>query len=333
MSEINNPHDRFFKELLSQRANARDFLRYYLPHEIVAEFDLRKIELVSDEFVDEELNQHLADLLYRVKLKRGEDAFVFVLFEHKSSPEKFVAFQIFRYIVRLWDKFSRQGIQCFPVIYPIVLYHGRRTWRVPRNLRAIVDIKTDSPFLNFVPDFEYYLIDLAELKEEDLHGTPYLRAGLLVLKYIFDRELEKHLPAVFQALKAQPPQSLIEHFKTVSIYLSKVKNAVEPEQLKQAIKVVFQEEGDLQMADFFQEWINQGLQVGMQQGLQQGVQQGQTEMTLALLEVKVGKLSKSVQNQIKKLPSKEVMELGIALLGFSSKKDLQTWMSQHVKAN
>ena len=56
-------------------------------------------------------------------------------------------------------------------------------------------------------------------------------------------------------------------------------------------------------------------------------------MTLALLEVKVGKLSKSVQNQIKKLPSKEVMGLGIALLGFSSKKDLQLWMNQHVKAN
>ena len=56
-------------------------------------------------------------------------------------------------------------------------------------------------------------------------------------------------------------------------------------------------------------------------------------MTLALLEVKVGKLSKSVQNQIKKLPSKEVMGLGIALLGFTSKKDLQVWMNQHVKSN
>ena len=106
------------------------------------------------------------------------------------------------------------------------------------------------PHTRVATAFEYYLIDLAELKEEDLHGTPYLRAGLLVLKYIFDRELERHLPAVFQALKAQPSQSLIEHVKPLR-YLSKVKNAVEPEHLKQAIKVVFQEEGDLQMADFF----------------------------------------------------------------------------------
>ena len=108
------------------------------------------------------------------------------------------------------------------------------------------------PHTRVATAFEYYLIDLAELKEEDLHGTPYLRAGLLVLTYIFDRELEKHLPAVFQALKAQPPQSLIEHFKTVSIYLSKVKNAIEPEHLNRVVRTVLEEDGELQMADFFQ---------------------------------------------------------------------------------
>jgi hypothetical protein len=74
MSDINNPHDSFFKELLSQPQNARDFLRYYIPAEIAAEFDLRKLELVRDAFVDEALQEHLADLPYCVKLKRGDEA-------------------------------------------------------------------------------------------------------------------------------------------------------------------------------------------------------------------------------------------------------------------
>lgn len=99
MSDISNPHDNFFKELLSLPQNARDFLRYYLPPAIVAEFDLRQLELVKDAFVDAELQKHLADLLYRVKLKRGDEAFVFVLFEHKSAPDGWVALQILRYIV------------------------------------------------------------------------------------------------------------------------------------------------------------------------------------------------------------------------------------------
>ena len=109
MSDLKNPHDSFFKELLSLPQNARDFLRYYLPADVVAEFDLRRLELVRDAFVDDSLKEHLADLLYRVKLKHGDDAFVFVLFEHKSAPDVWVAFQILRYIVRLWDEVANLG--------------------------------------------------------------------------------------------------------------------------------------------------------------------------------------------------------------------------------
>ncbi len=316
MSEITNPHDRFFKELLSQRTNARDFLRYYLPPKIVAELDLRKIELVGDEFVDEDLNSHLADLLYRVKLKQGDEAFIFVLFEHKSTPEKFVAFQILRYIVRLWDKSSQQGVRRFPVVYPIVLYHGRRAWNVPRNLRAIVDIDTHSPFLNFVPDFEYFLIDLAELKEEYLQGTPYLRAGLLVLKYIFDRELEKHLPDIFRALKGEPEKSLIGHLKTVVTYLSKVKNQLPQDTVASTlIKTLHEIKGDI-MLGFVDEWI----------------QKGRTEtaqsIAMRLLNRQLGIVSPRTEIRIKKLSAKELEELTEATLDFKSYSDLDSWLQK-----
>jgi predicted transposase/invertase (TIGR01784 family) len=345
MSEITNPHDRFFKELLSQRTNIRDFLKYYLPPEIVAEFDLRKIELLNDDFVDEDLKQHLADLLYRVKLKQGDDAFVIVLFEHKSSPEKFVAFQILRYIVRLWERFESQGVKALPPVYPIVFYHGRQRWNIKRNLRALVSIQNNSPLVKFVPEFEYYLVDLNTIRDEDLQGAPYLRAGLLLLKLIFDQELARRLPDIFQALNSEPEKSLIAHFKTLSRYLSKVKNAVEPAQFHQAVKKVFYDRGEKLMAEFFQEWIDQGVQKGQQIGLQQGLlqgekqgrkqglQQGQAQLAIKLLESRIGSLPKLTQSQINKLPTEKIMELGIALLDFKTKKDLQNWMSKNVKAN
>jgi hypothetical protein len=146
-----------------------------------------------------------------------------VLFEHKSAPDFWVAFQILRYIVWLWEKLQAQGAKQLPPVYPIVLYHGRRRWRVKRNLRALVAIHEQSPLLQFVPEFEYYLVDLPELREEDLQGAPYLRAGLLTLKWIFDRERARHLPDIFKAMKSGPKRSLLEHLKTVSKYLSKVK--------------------------------------------------------------------------------------------------------------
>ena len=341
MSDINNPHDSFFKELLSLPQNARDFLRYYLPAEIVAEFDLRRLELVRDAFVDESLKEHLADLLYRVKLKRGDDAFVFVLFEHKSAPDTWVAFQILRYIVRLWEKELAQGAKRLPPVYPIVLYHGRRRWRVKRNLRALVAIHEQSPLLQFVPEFEYYLVDLTELREEDLHGAPYLKAGLLALKLIFDRELAQHLPDIFEALNVGPKQSVLEHLKTVSKYLSKVKNAVEPEQLKQAVRKVFSKQGEKFMADFFQEWINQGREQGLQQGLQQGIQQGivrgrvegLTSLTLSMLQHRLGRIPKVTKEQVKGLSAKQLESLGLALLDFKSRTDLDDWLRLNTPIN
>ncbi len=333
MSEINNPHDRFFKELLSQRVNARDFLRYYLPPEIVAEFDLRKIELLNDHFVDEDLNQHLADLLYRVKLKQGDEAFVIVLFEHKSSPEKFVAFQILRYIVRLWERLQSEGGKTFPPVYPIVFYHGRQRWNIKCNLRSLVSIQNNSPMLKYVPEFEYYLVDLNTIHDEDLKGAPYLKAGLLLLKLIFDRELAQRLPDIFTMLNAEPEKSLVEHFRTLSKYLAKVKNTVEPEQFHQAVQKVFYDRGGKLMAEFFQEWINQGVQRGQKLGVQQGLQQGQAQFAIKLLESRIGKLAKLTQRQINQLPSEKLMELGVALLDFTSKKDLQAWFTNNVKAN
>lgn len=35
MTEIPNLHDRFFKEVLSRKEEARDFMLHYLPEEVV----------------------------------------------------------------------------------------------------------------------------------------------------------------------------------------------------------------------------------------------------------------------------------------------------------
>src|SRR5437868_11362013 len=107
MSELTGPHDHFFKTLLGRPEMAADFLANYLPPEVAEVLDLTAPELVKDSFVDAELQEHLSDLLYRVRLKPGGEAYVYVLFEHKSAPDAWVAFQLLRYLVRIWE----QGLQ------------------------------------------------------------------------------------------------------------------------------------------------------------------------------------------------------------------------------
>ena len=68
MSVLNNPHDRFFKEVFSRSDVAADFLRHYLPETVSQQVDLATLELRKDSFIDPDLQQQFADLLYAVRL-------------------------------------------------------------------------------------------------------------------------------------------------------------------------------------------------------------------------------------------------------------------------
>ena len=79
------------------------------------------------------------------------------------------------------------------------------------------------------------------------------------------------------------------------------------------------------MAPFVQEWRQEGEQIGIQKGLKQGV----TEMTLRLLEKRVGRLTVAQKKTITKLPIPKLTKLGEDLLDFQAAEDLKLWLRQH----
>lgn len=188
MPEFPNPHDRFFKEVFGRPETARDFLTNYLPPNAAEALDLLNLELVKDSFVDSKLQEYFSDLLYRVGLKRGEGAFVYVLFEHKSAPDEWVAFQLLRYMVRIWEAELEKKVRKLRPIVPLVLYHGRRKWEVDRSFSALIEWQQTEHLRKYVPDFEYYVCDLAEYTGEAIRGTAVLRIALLAMKYVFSDE-------------------------------------------------------------------------------------------------------------------------------------------------
>ena len=106
---LQNPHDRFFKELFSRLEVAQDFVRHYLPTEIVALLDVTTLDIVKDSFIDPELQEHFSDLLYQVTLQTGHEAYIYLLFEHKSYSDAKIALQLLRYMINIWDHLQRQN--------------------------------------------------------------------------------------------------------------------------------------------------------------------------------------------------------------------------------
>ncbi|WP_459881626.1 Rpn family recombination-promoting nuclease/putative transposase [Desulfothermus naphthae] len=92
---IQNPHDAFVKEIFSHKEQAEDFLKNYLPQNICKLIDFNSLAIVKDSFVDEDLKKHFSDLLYEVQIS-SRDGFIYLLFEHKSTLQRFTALQLLR---------------------------------------------------------------------------------------------------------------------------------------------------------------------------------------------------------------------------------------------
>ena len=194
MSEINNPHDRFVKATLSQPDIAASFLTNYLPPETVDLLDTNKIELVKGSFVDSDLREHQSDMLFQVQTRNGKAGYVYVLFEHKSAPDPWVAFQLFRYMARIWESAIRQEVKPLPVIIPLVLYHGQSVWNVSTQFSALFPSDMEAGLQRYVPELDYLLCDLSEYNDEQIIGEAKLKVALLILKYIKSVGLGPRLP-------------------------------------------------------------------------------------------------------------------------------------------
>ena len=162
MDEINNPHDIYFRESFTRREIAQDFLRWHLPAELLEFVDLDSLEISKDSYVSKELRASYSDLVYQLR-PRGFDQpattaesepasasasqpapdlalCVYMLFEHKSTPEYWVALQLLRYIALQGEAYRKQhpDAKHLPPVYPLVLYHGYKTWHAPSDFHALV---------------------------------------------------------------------------------------------------------------------------------------------------------------------------------------------------
>lgn len=93
MSNVHNPHDKLFRETMSDRDTAIDFLKTYLPAEVLACLKLSALRIAKDSFVDEKLQAYYSDILYIVETA-GEMGYVYILFEHKSYPDWWIHLQL-----------------------------------------------------------------------------------------------------------------------------------------------------------------------------------------------------------------------------------------------
>ncbi|MGD2088036.1 MAG: Rpn family recombination-promoting nuclease/putative transposase [Candidatus Aminicenantes bacterium] len=141
--DIHCGHDGVTRGFLDEKEVAASFLKEYLPAEITRELDFRTLKVSKDTFVDRKISRYFADILYETKLKHNR-LFIYLLFEHKSAEEKMVGFQFLQYMVKIWEKYLKQNRDAakLPPIFPILIYHGEKEWKVETRFLYLFDVPT-----------------------------------------------------------------------------------------------------------------------------------------------------------------------------------------------
>ena len=179
-----NPYDAFFREAFHDPESARELARLTAP-EFANRYARAKVTVARDSLVPPELRSRHTDLLIRFDQKE-QAGLAFVLFEHKSYPDRWVSLQLLRYLVIIWSREQKRdgkSVRHLPPIMPIVIYHGAKGWNEPREFSELVPEMTGE----HVPHFRPVFVNLATINPEQVNGSLRFMLGLISLKYVQQR--------------------------------------------------------------------------------------------------------------------------------------------------
>ena len=263
-----------------------------LPPELVAVMDFSTMQVEPGSFVDEALRARYTDLLYSLEIA-GCEARIYVLFEHQSSGERWMALRLLRYMMAIWDSCIAGGATVLPVIIPVVLHHGDGGWTAATRFEDLFEILPPGA-AEFTPHFRFAIDDLGAGGEAALHAraaSAYVRLVLSALQQARSgtevRRLLLGWLDLIQALLREPDGH--NAFGLIVRYLLEVRGASELAVIDTTLREITADIGEVMQT------IAQMLEA---RGMERGRQEGRQEVVQRLLQQRFGELPVAVTQRV-----------------------------------
>jgi len=285
--------------MLQKREVADALLRERLPQQTVALFKGLP-EALPHSFINRALKEQVSDVLLRVPLIGGEDAFVYCLVEHKRTNERAVFLQLLRYLCVIYARLEEEfPLGAVPAVVPLIVYNGLSAWPGPTRFSELPWGTPETKRLTL--DFEPVVVDLRTEASETLSRDETLRGGLTALKVAAapDHEQAELIEQAIADLRPVP--------STLSLFLHYLSDVVQQRD-KPRIQAVIraQLEGDEKMYSMADAWKaegyrrgkKKGLEKGLEQGIEQGLEQGLRESLMLVVRTRFKKASPAALKQV-----------------------------------
>jgi ElaB/YqjD/DUF883 family membrane-anchored ribosome-binding protein len=201
------------KVLLENPDNVRDVLGI-LDVKVLPRIDFKRMTVERTHFVQRDYRHLESDVVLQAPLRTGRKGrqrrvLIYILIEHQSEPDRFMAFRVLEYVVLIYRHQLRAASPegrppddfRFQPVVPIVLYSGTRSWDKLEKVADLVEL--DKELAEWTPSFEPLFLNLGQTSTQTLAA----RGGSfgLLLRLIQQRKMRLE---VFQETLAQVVRDL-----------------------------------------------------------------------------------------------------------------------------
>jgi hypothetical protein len=177
---IHSAKDNSFKLIFGNHELFTEFLRDFVPIDILKNISPSDIEDISERFLPLFQEARDSDTVKRINLKNtSEPLFVIAIVEHESKVNHRASFKMLQYICLVLERYEKDADRehpglsrtkhfRYPPVLPVVFYDGPDTWTAAMNFADRT--RMNDVFAKYIPSFEYELVSLNRYSREDLMG-------------------------------------------------------------------------------------------------------------------------------------------------------------------
>jgi len=273
--EINNIHDKYFKEFMENPDMARKLLEVILPQELKEIIELSHLIPQKDSFISKDLKEAYSDLLFKSKLREGEEVYIYFLIEHKSYFYEYTSLQLLKYMLNIWEReIDKENQKKLTPVIPVVFYHGEEKWRIPSEFRSLIKGIEKYPVLGkYIPDFRHILFELKP--ETDIENLKELAIKLFLRTLLLRRKVEEEgfeifFERVFWEIKELPDEQGYL-FAAIMFYIIETVEGVDITALKEYTNRILPERGS-DIVTIAEKLREEGRKEGMEKGIERGIE-------------------------------------------------------------
>lgn len=303
-------HDLSYRSLFSFPRMVKELVCEFVEEPWVEDLDFSTLQRVNASYVSPELTSREGDLIWKVRLRDGRELYVYLLIEHQSRVDRFMAVRLMTYIGLLYQDLLKQGELTpdglLPLVIPLVLYNGRVGWWAPEELAELVE-PVDGLAAAYVPRLRYLVIDESRYPLAELERRDSVAAQIFWLEQSRERrDLGAGTGRLVDLLKGPENEALR---RAVLIWIFHVL-LPRHEEGRPIPEVVSLEEFKAMLDERVVDW-NHEIRV---QGRQEGRREGEAALLLRMLERKFGQLDIQTRKRVEDADAERLLDWGERVL-------------------